>query len=82
MSVTDAFALMPFTTVFALVLSFSVVVLLVLALPVRASAEATETGKPWNAGARLSVGFLGALAAGAGAAGFVGMVLSALFESM
>lgn len=82
MPISDAFALMPFTTVFALVLTISIVVLLALALPVRASAEATETGKAWSPGARFSIGFLGALAAGAGAAGFLGMLVSAFVESM
>ena len=73
---------MPFTTTFALVLTAALVTLGVLALPVRASAEATETGSPWNQRAQLAIGFFGAVAVGAAAAGFLGMVLFALIESM
>lgn len=73
---------MPFTTVFALVLTFSIAAVLVLMFPVRASAAATTDGKPWSLGAQLSLRFLGTLAVVAGVVGFVGMLVSAFIESM
>lgn len=73
---------MSFTTVFALVLTFSIAAVLVLMLPVRASAVATEDGKPWSLGVQLSLRLFGTLAVVAGAVGFVGMLVSAFIESM
>lgn len=82
MPVADAFALMPFTTTFALMLTFSIVVLFAMAFPVRASAEAAMSGEPWSLSAQLFTRLFGAFAVTLGAIGFVGMIVAALFESM
>lgn len=82
MPVTDAFALMPLTTTFALVLTFSIAALLVLMFPVRASAAATEDGKPWSLGAQLSLRLSGTVAAVSLVVSFVAMLVFAFIESM
>lgn len=82
MTMNEAFTLMPFTVTFALMLTFSMVVCLPLALAEERIGKATASGEPWGLTAQLSTRLRVGFALALGAIGFVGTIVAALFESM